>query len=600
MTSTPSTRPTVSTSHDAPILMGFTADLPNHEAVEDRRGWVRYGEDDDFPDYLYEVYRASPTHHALCNGIADMAYGQGVTAQTEDLQAASRVEAIMRASAKYESGRHLVRKLYRDLKVYGRAYLEVIYGQLGGPVVELHHVPFRFVRAGVRDEDGNITSWWHSIDWSATNKKRNKPEERPAWRPGVSGIVAVELFGSEDAYYPPPDYVGALGYAALEMKVAEFHLANIENGLFPSFHIHHNNGIPDERTRADIRTEYERRLAGSGNAGAFILTFSDGADRKTELTPIPVNDADKQYQFLSTEATAKIMIGHRVTSPLLFGIRDGGGLGSNTDEMATAMDLLERNVLQGYREAVCDALSEVLEVKVVAVPASSPIAPQEGAENVAMSAIKVTDGRPILAADEAEEVLAHLRAHGQPIEELLEDYRIIDEEYVDDTPPTDYELSKQYAFTINGRPSDPSSFDKGFYRIRYQYRPGEGQPDVIPTSRTFCRTMMGEFRTTVFRKEDVDVMSFSRANPEFGTYSIWRFKGSYNCRHRWKRLVFFLKRVPAGKQVTIDGVTYKGGQFLPATSIEHYRVLTPSDKEYGPRPKPNDREATTVNPKPKR
>jgi len=112
--------------------------------------------------------------------------------------------------------------------------------------------------------------------------------------------------------------------------------------------------------------------------------------------------------------------------------------------------------------------------------------------------------------------------------------------------------------------------------------------------------MMGEFRTTVFRKEDVDVMSFSRANPEFGTYSIWRFKGSYNCGHRWKRLVFFLKRVPAGKQVTIDGVTYKGGQFLPATDIEHYRVLTPSAKEYGPRPKPNDREATTVNPKPKR
>ena len=447
------------------------------------------------------------------------------------------------------------------------------------------------------------------------------------------------------------------------MKVAEFHLANIENGLFPSFHIHHSNGIPDERTRADIRTEYERRLAGSGNAGAFILTFSDGADRKTELTPIPVNDADKQYQFLSTEATAKIMIGHRVTSPLLFGIRDGGGLGSNTDEMATAMDLLERNVLQGYREAVCDALSEVLEVPIApasteaadeavadpkamdaqaalkgsvggvsgiidlvaqvaagTIPASSAVVvlmelygfdeataraalgmDAEAVESsVAMSAIKVQDGRPILADDEAEEVLAHLRAHGQPIEELLEDFRIIDEEYVDDTPPSDYELSKQYAFTINGRPSDPSSFDKGFYRIRYQYRPGEGQPDVIPTSRTFCRTMMGEFRSTVFRKEDVDVMSFSRANPEFGTYSIWRFKGSYNCRHRWKRLVFFLKRVPAGKQVTIDGVTYKGGQFLPATSIEHYRILTPSAKEYGPRPKPNDREATTVNPKPKR
>ena len=126
--------------------------------------------------------------------------------------------------------------------------------------------------------------------------------------------------------------------------------------------------------------------------------------------------------------------------------------------------------------------------------------------------------------------------------------------------------------------------------MRYRYVPGPGEPAIKDTSRTFCRTMMRDFAGAVFRKEDIDIMSFTRANPEFGTYSIWRYKGSYNCRHRWERLVYFLKRVPAGKTVTIDGKTYKGGQFLPPTSIEHYRVVPDL-----PGTPPPDSEATRQN-----
>lgn len=642
----------------SPLWVGMSVNLPDATGIEDRKGYVKYGEENTYPDYLYEVYRASATHHALCNGIADMAYGQGVEADTEDIVAKARVQGILARSEKYSDGRNLVRKLFRDLKVYGRAYFEVKMIAGSDAPSAIYHVPFRHVRVGVRNEDGEIEEVYVTRDWSS-RKQKDKPTPIPVWQAGQSGVVIVDLFGSEDSYYPPPDYIGALGYAALEMQVAEFHLANIENGLFPSFHIHHNNGIPGERERTEIRTEYERRMAGAGNAGAFILTWSDGTDRATELTPIPVNDADKQYQFLSSEATRKILIGHRVTSPLLFGIRDtGGGLGSNTDEMTTAMDLMEQNVLQVYREAVCHALSDVLGIRVAPIkkgdgdasvtdpktleaqaglkgsvggvagiidlvtqvtagiiPASAAIvvlqelygfdydtaaaalgtAGQNDAAAVAMSA---EDSREVIDDRMAAEALDYLRSKAQPIDELLEDYRVIDEQFVDDVPDADDAILKTYAFAIDGRPSDSSTFDGGFYRIRYQYRPGQGQPDIIATSRTYCKTMMSEFRETVFRKEDIDRMSFSRANPEFarkGAYSIWRFKGSFNCRHRWKRLVFFLKRVPAGQSVTVNGKTYKGGQFLPATDIEHYRILSPSDKMYGPRPQPDDAQATTVN-----
>jgi hypothetical protein len=482
----------------------------------------------------------------------------------------------------------------------------------------------------------------------------------------------VDLFGSDDEYYPTPDYIGALRYVALEAKIGEFHLNNIENGLFPSFHIHHNNGIPDERTRTEIAREYEGSLAGAGNAGAFLLTFSDGTDRKTEMAPIQLSDADKQYQFLSEESQRKIFVGHRVTSPLLFGIRDSSGLGSNSDEMTQAMELLEKNVLKHYRQVLVEFLTDIfgskfrvvlpkqeegsqLDTKTVeaqaalkgsvggvggiidlvaqvsagtmppesavvilqelygfdeetamrTVPQTPRPAPAEGqpeGQPQTMAAAKVQDDRPVLGDEAAEEVLAHLSEVAESRAKLEEDYRLIDSEYVDGVPLSDYEYSKQYRFTIDGRvpqefginpnPDPSSGLDRGFYRVRYRYVPGPGEPALKKTSRTFCRTMMNQFSGAIFRKEDIDIMSFTRANPEFGTYSIWRYKGSYNCRHRWERLVYFLKRVPAGRTVTIDGKTYKGGQFLPPTSIEHYRVVPDSQLPGTP---PPDSEATRQN-----
>jgi hypothetical protein len=50
----------------------------------------------------------------------------------------------------------------------------------------------------------------------------------------------------------------------------------------------------------------------------------------------------------------------------------------------------------------------------------------------------------------------------------------------------------------------------------------------------------------VYRKEDINMMSFRSENKDFGTYSIFDYKGSYNCRHSWKRLVFKKTDNPVG------------------------------------------------------
>jgi len=560
-------------SSNQPINVKFASyDMPKRDPVVQRAGWVAYGEDDKFPEYLYNLYRGSATHNALCNGIADMAYSRGLDVVSNELEVRARVLDVLEDN--------IAKKCLRDLKIYGRCYLHVRMTNDGMELYDVEHVSFLKVRAG-KKEDGEIKTWWVSEDFSETRKKENKPIEYPAWRDGVKdGIHAISLFSQDDNYYPDPDYIGALSYVALEQLIADFHLNNLENGLFPSFHIHHNNGVPDAEERGKIRQEYETKLAGAGNAGAFILTFSDGVGRETKLSPIQLADSDKQYTFLSEESTKKIMIGHRVTSPLLFGIRDSSGLGSNKDEMTTAMELMNRNVLQGYRDAITRGLEEVLGVRLVI-----------RTEAEARMSIHIEDKRPVLAEEDQEVVLESLRKIAQSRADLEQDYRVIDEEFCDDEPLDDSHYTKCYAFAINPRPGEDSTLDRGFYLVRYAYVVGSGA-DIKENTRTFCKTMMTEFRDSIFRKEDINQMSFSRANPEFGMYSIWKYKGSYNCRHRWKRMVYFLKRVPKGETLTIGGKEYKPGQFLPPGDFEHYKLL-PTDSVPGKAV--SDTEATKVN-----
>ena len=130
-------------SPNRPMLLKLASDMPSSAAVEGKK-WVAYGQDNDFPDYLDELYRESPTHHAICNGIADMAYGDGFEILTQDLVKRADVASVFEKSGRYASGKDIIRKLVFDLKVYGRFYAHVIYA-LDKTVSEVHHIPFKFL-----------------------------------------------------------------------------------------------------------------------------------------------------------------------------------------------------------------------------------------------------------------------------------------------------------------------------------------------------------------------------------------------------------------------------------------------------------------------
>ena len=226
-----------------------------------------------------------------------------------------------------------IRKACLDLKIQGGFALEIVYNLGRTSIKKVKHCPFERIRSGEVNHDEKVEFYYYWRTGATSNCEPVKvrcfnPEDKKEY---PHQILYVKPFSPGSYYYPKPDYVGSINYIELDKEIGTYHINNIKNGLAPSFTIHFKNGVPSQEERHRIRTDIERQLGGATNAGKFIVTYSDQPDRKPDFEPFPLSDADKQYQFLSTEVSDKIMVGHRVVSSAMFGVKTAGQLG-NTQE----------------------------------------------------------------------------------------------------------------------------------------------------------------------------------------------------------------------------------------------------------------------------
>ena len=317
--------------------------------------WVAYGEDNDYYQFLIDRYNGSPTNNAAINGISQMIFGRGIDAT--DSNKKPNEYAQMRSLLKDTC----VRKLCYDLKLMGQCAMQVIYNSNHTQIIEIAHFPIETLRAGKANEDGDIDSYYYMPDWNEV-KPSEEPERFSAF--GTSSdeieIYCVKPYRAGYYYYSPVDYQGGLQYAELEEDIANYHLNNIKNGLAPSMLINFNNGVPDEEQRRDIENNIRRKYSGSSNAGRFILSFNDNKESGAEIETVQLSDAHQQYQFLSEESQSKVMVSHRIISPMLLGIKDQTGLGNNAEELKTASILMDNTVIRPFQELLINAFNDVL------------------------------------------------------------------------------------------------------------------------------------------------------------------------------------------------------------------------------------------------
>ncbi len=513
------------------------------------KDFVSYGEDNNYYQYLIDQYQGSPTNNAIINGITEMIYGKGLSATNSDKKPMEYAEAVTLFN------KEDLKKICSDFYLLGQATLQVYYNVDRSKIVKVEHFPVQTLRAEKADKKGDIKGYYYFHDWSKYTN-RDKLTRIPAFGSGNNAIeiLCIKPYRAGYFYYTPVTYQGALPYCELEAEVANYHINNIQNGMAPSMLLNFNNGTPDEESRELIERRIYEKFSGSSNAGKFILAFNDNQESAATIDPVQLSDAHNQYQFLSDEATNKILVGHRLSSPLLLGIRtQNNGLGSNADELKQASILFDNMVIRVQQEYILDALDTILAFNNVSLNLYFKT----------LQPLEFTDLGGNLVDDETREEetgveledKAELSSDKTDLQELLdlgEDEDLDNWELIE-SAPVDYdndeelnqklELASTGSAKSNAKSKQDGENKKGFkYKVRYQYAPLKADG----SSRDFCNKMVAAKK--VYRKEDIMTMSSKSVNPGWGpdganTYDIWLYKGGGSCRHYWERRVYMAKTV---------------------------------------------------------
>lgn len=318
--------------------------------------WVEYGEDNNYYGYLIDLYYGSPTNNAAIKAISDMIYGDGL----EVVQADRHLSGYLDLKKIFHAD--CLRNAAMDLKMLGQCAIHLVKSKDKKKYVAAYHWPVQTLRPERCNDDGEIEGYYFAADWSKL-KRGQKPKRFAAFgydNNDSECIMLIKPYSTGNYYFAPVDYQGGTQYANLEIEIANYHINNIMNGLAPSMLINFNNGQPPAEVKDMIEAQIQTKFSGSSNAGKFILSFNDNSDSKADITPVQLSDAHNQYQFLSGEASSKILISHRVTSPMLLGIKDNTGLGNNADELKTASTLFDNTVIRPFQRLLLDGIKAIM------------------------------------------------------------------------------------------------------------------------------------------------------------------------------------------------------------------------------------------------
>ncbi len=554
--------------NDLRIVNLSTYTSPKIKEVSNR-DWISYGEDNNYFQYLIDRYNGSPTNNAIINAVSSMIYGKGLDATNSS----KKPEQYAQMISLFDNDS--VRRLSYDLKLMGQCAIQVIYSKDRTKIAQIEHMPVETLRAEKCNEKGDIEGYYYWKDWNKI-KPSDKPLRIPAF--GMSNeaieILYVKPYRSGYYYYSPVDYQGGLQYAELEEEVSNFHLNNILNGMSPSMLINFNNGTPNAEERRLIEQRIYNKFSGSSNAGKFILAFNDNAESAASIEPVQLSDAHNQYQFLSEESTKKIMVAHRVVSPMLLGIKDQSGLGNNADELKTASTLMDNTVIRPFQNLLIDAFDKILAFNGISLHLYfKTLQPLEFTE---IKHVVDEETREEETGVKLSETLND-KEHSEIADDLIsisdemgDDWILIDESIAGDNED-EIKNYFEFATVVTGDARKKSKQDSSLFRIRYAYA-----GDIESNTREFCKKMVNASKAgKVYRWEDLQGQKDN--NPGFGVggrekMNIWLYKGGPNCKHVWLRRVYLKK---GNKKISV-GKARKIISSLPLDDRKEARFEGPS------------------------
>ena len=549
------------TSNHVIELSAYTSPI----VTEDKRNeWVNYGEDNNYFQFLIDRYSNSATHSAVVNNISRLIYGKGLSALDASKKPNDYAQMLTLFTA------NDLRRVIQDLYLLGQGAFQVHYDKGHKNVIKVYHIPVQLLRPEKCDADGNIVGYYYSDNWE--DVKKFVPKRFDAFGEGKSEIeiLMIQPYSVGTKYFSRVDYQGALEYTVLEEKISEYLINEVTNGFSPTTIVNFNNGTPTDEQKDEIARKTISKLTGS-TGKKVVVSFNEDEAKKTTIDSVPLNDAPEHYQYLSDECRSKILTGHCVTSPLIFGIATTTGFSANADELKNSVILFDNMVIRPKQEILLEALDSVLAFNGVSLKlffkTLQPLEFVDLSNAQSTEQVKEETGVEMSAEDHIEWIDGH--------EYVLIDSREVDYDLEDEldaelealNSPKKTLLSKIVNLVSTGtaRANIKSEQDGAVFKHRYRYVGG-----VSDNTRDFCKGMIKANK--IYRKEDIIAMGSQEVNKGWGpngdaTYSIWLYKGGGSCRHKWLRETYLRKsdaNSPLARKYT-PGEVRKAGEIVPLT-----------------------------------
>ena len=324
------------------------------EDTKTRYTWIPFGVygHDDFFNAVTMTFNVSTTNSACIEGIADLIYGKGLYSKTPAFN-----DVLQKLIPQEET-----KRVAFDLKLYGNACYQVYWNDEHTKIIKMYHIPVQTIRAEKIGNSPRIENFYYCIDWNDQKKIKEK-KKIPAF--GTSNekmeLLYIKNYSPGLYYYSLPDWVAAMQFAISEGEISNLHLNNITNGFLPAVMLNFNNGVPAPEERQTIEDLVQAKFTGTDNAGRFMLSFNDDPATKPTLDVIDISNLHEKYDYVAEYTQDRILVAHRVTSPLLFGIRTkNNGFSSQSEEMKTAFSILQTMTISPFQNLILNSLDMAL------------------------------------------------------------------------------------------------------------------------------------------------------------------------------------------------------------------------------------------------
>jgi ribosomal protein S25 len=311
-------------------------------------GYIKYGENNDYPEYIVDLYNKSSKHSAIIKSKVHYITGNGWSGQPD---AQSFIDSVNRV----ESLNDLTRKVSLDVEIFGGAYLEVIW-DLNGSLAEIWHCDYVKIRT-----NKDNTQYWYSENWKDT---KIKPKVINAFNPKNSvgkQILYIKEYRPNIGIYGLPSYFAALNYIESDIEVSKHILGNAQTGFSASKLITLPNGEPNDEEKRNVDNRLRKTYSGA-DGKKYMIAFVNDISRKPVVDDLGTSDLTKEdFGRVDELIQTNIFSGHQVTTPSIMGIAEAGKLGSRT-EMRDGYEIFKNtyvNAKQMHLESVFNMLAKL-------------------------------------------------------------------------------------------------------------------------------------------------------------------------------------------------------------------------------------------------